>query len=121
MDVVALRVFLPAKDFEVSFRFYVELGFEATRLSDALASMQLGVFSFFLQKYDAEGFAEHFMMQMLVQDLDAWWSRIVTLDLASAYGVPAPQPPALQPWGLRVSYVVDPTGVLWHIAEQTAP
>ena len=28
------------------------------------------------------------------------------------------KPPALQPWGLRVLYLTDPTGVLWHIAEE---
>lgn len=28
------------------------------------------------------------------------------------------KPPALQPWGLRVLYVTDPSGVLWHIADQ---
>jgi uncharacterized glyoxalase superfamily protein PhnB len=26
--------------------------------------------------------------------------------------------PALQPWGLRVGYLVDPSGVLWHLAER---
>jgi uncharacterized glyoxalase superfamily protein PhnB len=24
----------------------------------------------------------------------------------------------MQPWGLRVVYLFDPTGVLWHIAER---
>jgi|HubBroStandDraft_6_1064221.scaffolds.fasta_scaffold3410890_1 uncharacterized glyoxalase superfamily protein PhnB len=27
-------------------------------------------------------------------------------------------PPALQQWGLRVLYLTDPTGVLWHIADR---
>jgi uncharacterized glyoxalase superfamily protein PhnB len=26
--------------------------------------------------------------------------------------------PKLQPWGLRVLYLSDPTGVLWHIADR---
>ena len=42
--------------------------------------------------------------------------------------VPAPQKyrlgmakaPTLQPWGLRVLYLTDPTGVLWHIADRRA-
>ena len=29
---------------------------------------------------------------------------------------PTPKAPAMQPWGLRVAYVFDPSGVLWHIA-----
>jgi len=24
----------------------------------------------------------------------------------------------MQPWGMRVLYLSDPTGVLWHIAER---
>jgi uncharacterized glyoxalase superfamily protein PhnB len=24
----------------------------------------------------------------------------------------------MQPWGLRVAYIVDPSGVLWHIAQR---
>ncbi len=119
-DVVALRVFLPAKDFDASLRFYTELGFEAFPLGDGLASMRLGPFAFLLQKYDAENFANHFMMHLLVKDLDAWWSRIAALDLAARYGVRPPAAPKLQPWGLVVAYVVDPTGVLWHIAEERA-
>jgi uncharacterized glyoxalase superfamily protein PhnB len=57
------------------------------------------------------------MMHLLVNDVDAWWSRIAKLGLAERYGVGAPAPPKLQPWGLVVAYVWDPAGVFWHIAE----
>ena len=116
-DVVALRPFLPAKDFDASLKFYADLGFTAARLGDSLASMKLGAFSFLLQKFDAPGFAANFMMQLLVDDLDAWWVHIAGLDLAKRYGVRAPRAPELQPWGLKVAYVFDPSGVLWHVAE----
>ncbi len=116
-DVVAMRPFVPAKDFEKSFNFYSDLGFTATRINDALASIQLGPFGFLLQEYDAEGFAGHFMMQLKVKDLDNWWRHIESLDLKTKYGVRAPTAPALQPWGLTTSYVVDPTGVLWHFVQ----
>ena len=42
------------------------------------------------------------------------------LDLSGRFGIPAPKPPETQPWGLRVAYVVDPAGVLWHIAQRRA-
>jgi catechol 2,3-dioxygenase-like lactoylglutathione lyase family enzyme len=117
-DVIALRPFLPASDFQKSLRFYTDLGFVAFPLGGSLASMQLGPFSFLLQEFAAEGFAGNFMMHLLVKDLDAWWSRVATLDLAGRYGVRAPTAPTMQPWGLRVTYVVDPSGVLWHFAEE---
>ena len=119
MDVVALRSFVPASDFEKSLRFYVDLGFTATRLDAGLALFEVGAFSFFLQRYQAEGFAESYMMQLLVNDLDAWWERIAAVDLAAKYGVQAPRAPALQPWGMTVAYVFDPSGVLWHFAQHS--
>jgi hypothetical protein len=44
--VSAMRPMVPAKDFEVSKRFYVELGFQPHPLTDRLVEMQLGAFSF---------------------------------------------------------------------------
>jgi uncharacterized glyoxalase superfamily protein PhnB len=117
-DVVALRPFVPAKDFEKSLRFYVDLGFVPVRLGDSLASMELGRYGFLLQEFDAKGFAGNFMMHLLVNDVDGWWRRIESLDLAGKYGVRAPSAPAVQPWGLTVAYVVDPSGVLWHVAQK---
>jgi hypothetical protein len=116
-DVVALRPFVPAKNFETSLRFYVDLGFAASPINGSLAILQLGPFSFLLQEFDVEGFAGNLMMQLLVNDLDTWWRRIEALDLAGKYGVQPPRAPALQPWGLTVVYVFDPSGVLWHIVQ----
>ena len=79
--------------------------------------MHLGPFAFLLQKFEAEGFATNFMMHLLVNDLDSWWRHIESLELAANYAVRAPSAPALQPWGLTVTYVFDPSGVLWHIAQ----
>jgi uncharacterized glyoxalase superfamily protein PhnB len=117
-DVVALRPFVPAKDFDTSLRFYSELGFSPFRLGDAMASMQLGPFPFLLHAFDREYFASNFVMHLLVKNVDPWWSRIMALDLAGRYGVQAPIAPKRQPWGLVVAYVFDPSDVLWHIAEE---
>ena len=40
------------------------------------------------------------------------------LDLPRRFGVSPPQAPAVQLWGLRVLYLTDPTGILWHIAQR---
>ena len=119
-DVIALRPFVPAADFETSLRFYSDMGFRAFQLGEKLASMHIGPFAFLLQGYHVEGFADNFMMHMLVNDVDAWWARIEGLDLAGRYGVGAPRAPKLEPWGLVVAYVWDPSGVLWHIAQESS-
>jgi hypothetical protein len=118
-DVVAIRPFVPAKDFLKSVRFYEDLGFSSRLHGDSLASMSLGPFGFLLQEYDVPGFAGNFMMHMTVNDLDRWWEKISSLDLAGRYGVRPPTAPEVQPWGLRITYVVDPTGVLWHFAQNS--
>ncbi len=111
------RPFIPARDFALSKAFYEKLGF-AKLLDSDVAIFAIGQTSFILQNYYRESFAENFMMQLMVDNLDAWWDHIARLDLPATFGIPAPKPPALQPWGLRVAYLVDPSGVLWHIAER---
>jgi uncharacterized glyoxalase superfamily protein PhnB len=59
-------------------------------------------------------------MHVLVDDLHAWWQHINSLDLANQFGVSLPAPPRVEPWGLTVAYVFDPSGVLWHFAEVTS-
>jgi len=111
------RPFMPAKDFDLSKRFYETLGFEKV-LDGEVAIFRAGASGFILQRYYQKDWAENFMMQLMVDDLDAWWAHINTLDLTRQFGVPPPRAPAMQPWGLRVAYVVDPCGVLWHVAQR---
>jgi uncharacterized glyoxalase superfamily protein PhnB len=108
------RPFVPAKNLELSKRFYIRLGFEIA-LDSEVAIFRVGTGSFILSSFDQ---ADNFMMQLMVDDLDAWWAHIEALNLLTEFGVPAPRAPEMQPWGLRVAYVVDPSGVLWHVAQR---
>lgn len=111
------RPFLPTKDFDLSRRFYEALGFEKT-LDDEVAIFSAGSGGFILQRHFQDDWAANFMMQLMVDDLAGWWTHIESLDLSERFGVPPPKAPAMQPWGLVVAYVVDPAGVLWHIAQR---
>ncbi len=112
-----MRPFVPAQDFDLSKRFYETLGFEKV-LDSEVAIFNAGSGGFILQRYYQKDWAENFMMQLMVDDLDAWWGHIDALDLPSKFGVQPPKPPAMQPWGLRIAYVYDPSGVLWHVAQR---
>lgn len=114
----AARPFLPARDFALSRAFYEALGFRKQLDASDIVIFGVGQGAFLLQRYYQKEWAENFMMQLMVDDLDAWWAHLESLDLPARFGVPAPRPPALQPWGLRIAYLVDPSGVLWHIAER---
>lgn len=111
------RPFVPARDFETSKAFYQALGFEKALDSD-VAIFSVGQTSFILQNYYQKDWASNFMMQLMVDDLDSWWTHLAALDLPGRFGVPPPQAPKVQAWGLTVAYVVDPSGVLWHICQR---
>src|SRR5258708_21496288 len=103
------RPFMPAKDFDLSKKFYEALGFEKV-LDGDVAIFRAGSGGFILQRFYQKERAENFMMQLMVDDLDAWSAHINALDLTGQFGVEPPRPPALQPWGLRVAYLTDPCG-----------
>lgn len=116
-SVLDLKAFVPAKDHELSKRFYVDLGFTQNWGNEEVAEFQIGEFRFLLQNFFVKPLAENFMMQLMVDDADAWWRRIESAGVPTKYPGIMARPPALQPWGLRVLYLSDPSGVLWHIAE----
>jgi hypothetical protein len=115
----AFRPFLPAKEFATSLRFYEAIGFHAYRLGDALAELSLGPHAFLLQGNYVKEWAENTVMHVLVEDVQAWWQHIHSLNLAEQFGISSPAPPRVEPWGLTVVYVGDPAGILWHFAEIT--
>ena len=116
-EIRAFRPFLPAKDYEMSLRFYKAIGFEAYPLGDAMAEMSLGAHAFLLH-YVKEPAAE-LVMHVLVKDVRAWWKHIDALNLSEHFDVSAPAPPRIEPWGLTVLYVTDPSGIVWHFAEDS--
>jgi hypothetical protein len=116
--VSAMRPMVPAKYFDVSRRFYVELGFQPHPLTDRLVEMQLGAFSFILQAYYVREWADNFVVHVTVSDVGLWWEHIVSLDLPARYGVKI-QAPESQGWAV-VAGVTDPSGVLWRFAQTQA-
>lgn len=117
VQVVALRPFVPARDFALSRRFYEALGFVVTHASEGVVNMKLGGCSFILQDFYVKESAENCMVQLLVRDVDAWWARVNGAALVAEFGVKPPCAPAMQDWGLKVGFLFDPSGVLWHVAE----
>ena len=116
-QIVSLRPFVGAHDFAQSKRFYQALGFVITYEDDKIAIPKCEEFSFILQDHYVKDCAENTMLQLLVRDADRWWQRIDSDRLVTEFGVKAPRPPAMQSWGMKVGFIFDPSGVLWHVAE----
>ncbi len=115
-NVVEIKAFVPARDFELSKAFYKDIGFTMASSGGGVAYFHFGNSSFLLQDFCAESLAENFMMHMLVSDVDAWWNRINESGVVAKYGVKHTAI-ELQPWRMRDFCLTDPTGVLWRIAE----
>ncbi|HVY22656.1 MAG TPA: VOC family protein [Steroidobacteraceae bacterium] len=116
-DVFDLKAFVPSRDLELSKQFYADLGFTINWSNPEIAELQIGSFRFLLQKFYVAEHAGNFMMSLAVDDADKWWEYIQSIDIAKKYPGIMCKPPAMQPWGIRVLYLSDPAGVLWHITD----
>ncbi len=126
IEPIELKAFVPARDFELSKQFYQDLGFTLCWGTEGdLAYFHYGdhgshgKVGFLLQRFYVKELAENFMMHLLVKDVDAWWASVQERKIIEKYGVRA-EPPDYRPWKMRDFVLVDPSGVLWRIA-QDAP
>jgi catechol 2,3-dioxygenase-like lactoylglutathione lyase family enzyme len=118
-DLVALeaRAFVPARDFDLSKRFYEALGFALDWSTPDLASFRHGSSAFLLQNFHVPTWTENFMMHLLVERVDDWWQHAAAV--AATFGIPV-EAPQDRPWGMRDFPLFDPSGVLWRIAQPIA-
>lgn len=106
-----LKAYVPAKDFELSKRFYSALGFAMSEGWGGTADFELGGSRFRLQNYYVADWANNFMMVMRVDDVDAW-HRLAT-EVARDPDFAAIRVAEIEEvGGSRVLHVVDPSGVL---------
>lgn len=114
-EIVAIRPFLPARDFGLSRRYYTALGGRTLHQDETICVFAWGQAGFLLQNYFQADWAANCMMQLVVADLDGWWRQTQPEHHAATFGAAEPRPPAIQPWGMKVGYLFDPSGVLWHV------
>jgi uncharacterized glyoxalase superfamily protein PhnB len=57
-------------------------------------------------------------MCLRVEDADRWREDFTHIKLLKGYPHIMLKPPTMQLWGIRVPYMSDPTGVLWHITDR---
>jgi len=110
-----LRTFVPSKNYEHSRTFYKKLGFEESYYSETLTVFNAGGFSFYLQSAYQKVWAENCMMLMEVDDVDAFWEYLLSLNLESDFPKIKLREPKTEDWG-RECILIDPAGVLWHFA-----
>lgn len=115
-----LKVFVPAKDFALSKRFYAALGFHANWEEGDLAEFELWGHRFLLQNFYVPAWAGNFMMHIRVDDAAAWARHAHGVIASGEYPGTKVEGPREESWGFRVTYVWDPSHVLLHFAEPLA-
>ena len=115
-----VQPFLPSKDFELSKAFYEAVGFRKRFEAPDICGYDHSSGSFLLTPYYSPDLDGHLMMAWSVDDLEAWFTEVSAADLPGRFGVPPVKPPTLQPWGLVIAYMIDPSGILWHVSQKPA-
>ena len=119
LNLTALDIltFIPAGNkYELAIRFYQEIGFELTGKSNEVAGFRKDKCGFLLQNYQNEWAQGNFMMVLTVDNLDDWWQKLSGLNLPEKYEGVKLRASENYPWGKREIHLIDPCGVLWHIA-----
>ena len=106
-----LKVYMPAKDFDQSKRFYTALGFKMSEGWGGTADFELNGNRFRLQNYYVKDWADNFMVVMGVDDVDAWHQHLRRIaDSGDFDNVRIKEPENVD--DSLVLHVVDPSGVL---------
>ena len=116
LSPVEIKAFVPARGFELSKQFYLAIGFSLASSSDDIAYFHLGECSFLLQNFFVAEHARNCAMHLLVQNVDHWHEHLLSLNLAERFGAEIGEP-ANRPWAMRDFTLLDPSGVLWRIAQ----
>ena len=111
LNIKSLKPYVPAKDFELSQKFYSALGFVMTEGWGGTADFELNGCAFRLQNYYVKDWADNFMFVIGVEDAESWHQRALELLNSGAYAGMRVQAPELVD-GSLVLHVIDPTGVL---------
>jgi hypothetical protein len=116
--VTGITSFVPSLDYDLSCRFYKEMGFIETAVIENATRFDIDNFGFWLQNYYVKDLADNFMLCLYVEDLNAWASRINEVDFANDYDNKARvlSQPHEQEGALMMQFT-DPSGVLWHVRQ----
>lgn len=113
---ISIRPFIGAKNFEVSKKFYSDLGFHETILFPKMSLFRTEQLGFYLQDAYVKDWIDNTMLFMEVEDVDQFWKELVALDLPAKYETVKLTPIRQEDWG-RECFIHDPSGVLWHFGE----
>lgn len=112
-----LKPFVPSgAHFERSKALFKRLGFTMNWENGGLCEFHCGDSAFLLQDHENVEMQQNFMLSIGVNDVDAFYEHLQTLDLAEDFPEVHYGPPEDRPWGIRELHFVDIAGVCWHFS-----
>jgi hypothetical protein len=116
MQFLSLQPFVPSgSDFTGSKQLFVDLGFTIKWDAGDYIGFEKDGCNFILQKYNNKDFAENFMVNVQVTDVEQFLQQIKDNQLTSKYKIRVSEP-SMQPYGKEVN-LIDLAGVCWHFVQ----
>ncbi len=112
----SIRPFIGAQNFETSRRFYRDLGFEEVVIAANMSVFKTGELAFYLQDAYVKDWVDNTMLFLEVDDVQRYYNELLAKDLPGKYPGVRLMPIRTEAWG-RECFLIDPSGVLWHIGE----
>ena len=116
-----LKPFIGARNYAESRDFYLALGWQLNFDTGELAELDLDGNRFLLQRFYQADWCNNTMLHLTVASADSWFDRVSRVLAAGDYGAARAQAPQQQDYGARVTFMWDPSGVLWHLAQPVNP
>jgi len=112
----SIRPFIGAKDFDLSSRFYRDMGFEEVVISPGMSLFKINEVGFYLQNAFVKDWIDNTMVFVEVDSVDRYFNELSALNLPLKYENVRLTPVRTDNWG-KECFVHDPSGILWHFGE----
>ncbi len=112
----SIRTFIGSKDYDISRKFYLDLGFKEIITSKKMSYFNLGTVGFYLQDYYVKNWVDNSMVFLEVENLKSVFANIEELQLPQKYKRVKLSEIKHNDWGNEF-FLHDPSGVLWHFGE----
>jgi hypothetical protein len=117
--ILDFKPFVPSNDYAVSKAFYECLGFTINWDDGEVCEIDTRFgYRFILLPRNHNNYANSLMLHFMVNSAQEWYDHFLDVGLAEKFQGTKVAAPDLKPWGLLITHVWDPAGVLLHFAER---
>ena len=117
--ILDFKPFIPSNDYEISKSFYEHLGFEINWDDGEVCEIDTKFgYRFLLLPKNHNNYAHSLMLHFWVNSAQEWYEHFNSIQLTEVFEGTKVSKPELMPWGLIVTHVWDPAGILLHFAER---